>query len=102
VADEIENEWARVASKLGIVEDYFGYYDRILDKLIYDTIEDMLVETGPRHFEEDEVLETHEVNASNNLILCLNQAWDLFKNDPANYGRWETANITSILKVVYP
>ena len=55
IADNLEDEWDEIASALGIVKNYNGFYDPIFLPKIQQKLDDMLTETAPRQFQALEV-----------------------------------------------
>ena len=97
VAADLEDEWNQVASALGIVENYYGFYDSTFLPIIQQKLDDMLTEAAPREFQELEVAEQEaELNFSSPVAL-LNSAWQKFRNDPDNYQEWEENAISRFL-----
>ena len=88
-ACKLEREWEKIAQILGIVEDYFGYYDESFLPKIRQTIDDMLVEVEPQMFSDEE---------EDSPVGLLNQAWQKFDADSDAYPDWETQAIEDFLK----
>jgi hypothetical protein len=93
LADTVEKEWDDVAQLMGIVEDYHGYYDESVDQVVLQTVEDMIVEASPRHFEVEELVDSDNQQKPIPLIAILNMAWEIYKNDFENYSQWEPRQI---------
>jgi hypothetical protein len=51
-ANEIEKVWTQVAKELKIQEDYFGFYHSSFGDIVYETLNDMLVEANPISFRD--------------------------------------------------
>ena len=97
VADDLEDEWNRIASALGIVENYYGFYHPTFLPIIQQKLDDMLTETEPRAFQELEIAEQElELNFTSPVAL-LNSAWLKFRDDPGNYQDWEENAISLFL-----
>ncbi len=79
-ADALEIEWEQIARTMGIIEDYFGYFEESFLPDLQQTVDCMLTETAPRMFTEDE----------ESPVRLLNEAWDRFDDDYESYGDWET------------
>lgn len=88
-ADKLKEEWERIAQTLGIVEDYFGYYEESFLPDLRQTIDDMLVEAEPQMFSDEE---------EGSPVSLLNQAWQKFDADFDAYPDWETQAIEEFLK----
>ena len=99
LADEISSTWNEVAKTLAIKEDYFGLYDEILEEAVIQTLEDMLLETAPRHYLDTEV-NSGETNNLLSPVALLNKAWQISAQEPKNYLEWEKSAIDSYLKVL--
>ncbi len=97
LANVIEKEWDDVAQLMGIVEDYHGYYDESVDHVVLETVEDMVIEASPHHFEAEEVLNNNQ-QPPISLIGLLNSAWKVYLNDFEHYSQWEQVQIEGYLK----
>ena len=99
VAADLENEWNQIAAALGIGENYYGFYDPAFLPIIQQKLDDMLIETQPRAFQEMEVAaQEPELNFTSPVVL-LNTAWQKFRNDPDHYQEWEENAISLFLDV---
>jgi thermostable 8-oxoguanine DNA glycosylase len=92
-ANEIEKVWTQVAKELKIQEDYFGFYHQSFGDIVYETLNDMLVEANPISFrdyigEED----------NGNIIQMTNTAWNKYDNHDVDYDAWEKSAIGRFLK----
>jgi hypothetical protein len=88
LADRTARAWDSVARTLGVAEDYEGTWaDELFDPL-RKTIEDMLVEAGPRLFCNEDLQMRESGQAQNPVGLCTG-AWDRFEADPDSYAAWE-------------
>ena len=98
IADNLEDEWDEIASALGIVKNYNGFYDPIFLPKIQQKLDDMLTETAPRQFQALEVAgQEMELNFTSPVAL-LNSAWRTFWNDPASYEGWEENAIARFIQ----
>lgn len=88
VADAIEQQWATIAAALGVVEDYYGFYEEEFLPVIWQTLDDMLVEAEPYRFTRQDVSE-EEWTIDSTPVHLLNRAWRQFKNHPDEYPSWE-------------
>ena len=88
-ADKLEEEWEKIAQAIGIVEDYFGYYEEPFLPELRQTIDDMLVEAAPQMFSGEK---------EGSPVGLLNQAWRKFDADFDAYSDWETQVIENFLK----
>ena len=88
-SDKMEGEWEKIAQAIGIVEDYFGYYEESFLPELRQTISDMLVEASPQMFSDEE---------EGSPVGLLNRAWQKFDADSDAYPDWETQAIEDFLK----
>ena len=95
VATNLEEKWNEVASALGVIEDYDGFYDSAFLPVIQQKLDDMLTETAPREFQESEVSNQEESPTS--PVALLNRAWQKFQDDPDGYREWEEEAISHFL-----
>ena len=91
--DKLEGEWEKIAQTMGIIEDYFGYYEESFLTDLQQTIDDMLVESSPQMFSDAE---------EGSLVRLLNQAWQKFDADSDFYPDWEAQVIENFLKTDLP
>jgi hypothetical protein len=96
-ADRLETEWSRIAATMGIMEEYYGYYDDRFLPSIRQTIDDMLIEASPYQFSAEDVAPSDWNPESSSLVHLLNRAWSIFLNDPAGYDSWEEQTISTFL-----
>lgn len=101
LAEELEDTWSAIASTMGIIEDYYGYYDPDFLPIIQQTIDDMLVETDPYSFERADVTIPHS-GVSFSPVLLLNQAWKNFQADPKSFPQWEAKTIHELFDEINP
>ena len=97
VAAGLEDEWNQIASALGIVENYYGFYHSTFLQIIQQKLDDMLTETEPRAFQELEVAEQESELNFTSPVALLNSAWLKFRDDPSNYQDWEENAISLFL-----
>ena len=88
-ADKLEEEWEKIALTMGITEDYFGYYEESFLPDLQQTIDDMLAESSPQMFSDQE---------DGSPVELLNQAWQKFDADSHSYPDWEAQIIEDFLK----
>ena len=96
-AQSISNEWAAVAHTMGVVEDYHGYYDSAIGRLVTQTVEDMLVEAAPRPYTTEEAAGDGWQNEADSVVRLLNWAWQQYLKDPSQYAVWEAEVIQRYL-----
>jgi len=56
---------------------------------IQQTIDDMLTESSPREFTEEEIIESETELSFLSPVHLLNQAWFKFHSNPQDYRTWE-------------
>lgn len=88
-ANKLKEEWEKIALTMGIMEDYFGYYEESFLPDLQQTIDDMLIESSPRIFSDEE---------EGSPVRLLNQAWQKFDADSDSYPDWEAQVIEDFLK----
>ena len=98
VAADLKDEWSQIASALGIAENhYYRFYDPTFLPVIQQKLDDMLIGTEPRAFQDLEVAaQEPELNFTSPVAL-LNNAWQKFRSDPGNYQEWEEKAISQFL-----
>jgi hypothetical protein len=96
-ADILENEWGKIATTMGIAEDYYGFYDDRFLLPIHKTTEDMLTEASPFQFSANDVSLSGWDPDSSTPVHLLNTAWSIFLNDPGGYEAWEEQAISTFL-----
>jgi len=97
-ADAMERQWATIANTLGIAEDYYGFYEDEFLPLIWQTLDDMLVEAEPYHFTEQD-LRNEEWDHGFTVVHLLNQAWHQFQTDMDSYPEWEHQAVFDLLRI---
>ncbi len=97
VATDLEEKWIQVAAALGVVEDYYGFYDPTFLSAIQSKLSDMITETAPRTFQEPETSNQEVESIFAAPVALLNAAWQKFYDDPENYREWEEDAIASFL-----
>ena len=90
-ANRVIEEWKAIAKVMNVTEDYHGFYDDQLSSAIHKTIDDMIVETGPRSFTQDEInVVSNVVSLAKSPVQLVHQAWNEFSSSSAlNYSSWE-------------
>jgi hypothetical protein len=95
VADEIESAWLGTARLLGVREDYEGIWSEEFFQPLRKMLNDMLEETAPRGFLEEELVANSRERSP---VALLNAAWCQFDVDRAGYGAWEKRAIEEFLR----
>jgi hypothetical protein len=93
----LEDSWRAIASAMGVVEDYYGYYIPQFADAIDQAIDDMLIETAPREFLQEEVSDLDSDPSPDHPVRLLNQAWYQFRGDTGAYPEWESEAIRAFL-----
>jgi hypothetical protein len=101
VAQSVENAWTHVAEVCDIQEDYHGFYDSLLERVVYECLENMLTETDPRPCLPEEPNGDKWDHTHDSPIRLLNWAWQVFESNPDQYWRWEQENIDLFLSVEF-
>lgn len=96
LAKEIEQQWGTIAETLGVVEDYYGFYEDSFLPVIMGVLENMLTELGPYHFSLRD-LGTEEWASDSTPVHLLNQGWREYQNNPQQYQSWESRSIAAFL-----
>ncbi len=101
-ARALEDTWDKIATTMGVVEDYYGFYTDEFLPSIQQTIDDMIVEAAPRAFEAHEVsaaelLRVDSASTPSPPVQLLNQAWRKCLDDEDRYTAWEKKAIGSLL-----
>ncbi len=100
LAGSIEDEWNVLAQTMQVREDYHGFYDKVLEKAVWDTIENMLIEAEPRPCTKSEV-ELDDWKIGDSPIKLVNLAWHHKKQDTtASYAKWEEKYIKKYLNQI--
>ena len=97
VATDLEEKWNEVATALGVIEDYDGFYDPAFLPVIQQKLDDMLIETAPREFQKSEVSKQETDPTFTAPVALLNAAWQKFQDDVENYREWEENAIARFL-----
>ncbi|MCI0491023.1 MAG: hypothetical protein L0229_30910 [Blastocatellia bacterium] len=89
VAASLESSWFTIAKQMSVTEDYYGFYVPEFLPAIQQTVDDMLEEASPRHFEDHEVDTSEQDIRLMSPVKLVNQAWHQFYRDTAVYSGWE-------------
>jgi hypothetical protein len=98
LAAEIHAEWRRVAGALKVIEDYHGYYQESLARLVRRIVDDMLVETAPREVTPAEAQGGGWCPDKDSPARLLNWAWQVYQADPRQYSKWEAHQVALLLQ----
>ena len=97
VAHTIEDEWSTFACAMGIREDYHGFYDKSLESVVKNTVQDMLIESDPRKCTANEIA-GQGWNIGDSPVRLLNWAWQVKLKENSSYRNWEKTQIERYLK----
>ncbi len=100
-AEALEKGWRVLAEAMGVVEDYYGFYISQFLPAINQAIDDMLTETEPRRYSDEEVAGFESQPSGSSPIRLLNQAWHEFQKDAEAYPMWESGAIEIFLRSDY-
>ncbi|MBE7432922.1 MAG: hypothetical protein HS100_03335 [Anaerolineales bacterium] len=98
LANDIDTEWSIFAKAMGVREDYHGYYDKSLNRVVKNTIQDMIVETNPQKSTKHE-LSGGGWEAGESPVRLLNWAWQIKLNKKLSYKEWEKKQVDRYLKL---
>ena len=98
LGDEIKQTWQKIADTLSINEDYEGTWNDKLFNPLRQALDDMLVESQPRHYTREDI-EVPSSTEYENPVRLFNLAWAQFKSTPKTYARWEREHITKFLSL---
>lgn len=93
MANAVEDSWQKIATGMGVSEDYFGFFEPQFLSAIQQTIDDMLTEAAPRQFTEIEGGASNPESAVESPVHLVNLAWHQFFNNADDYADWEAAAI---------
>jgi len=97
VARDAEEEWKIVATTMGVSEDYHGFYDKTFEVAVLKTLDDMLIEAGPRSCSGSEAGAQRDAGRADSIVAVLNEAWRVYISDSAGYPSWESATLRKLL-----
>jgi hypothetical protein len=95
IADEIEEGWHITAKTLGVREEYEGMWAEDFFVPLRKTVDDMLKESSPRKFSDNDLKPCAEIG---NLLALLYESWEAFESNPASYRGWEKVMIDVLLR----
>ena len=98
MASELESQWSSIADSLGIVEDYFGYFETTWMQKIESVVDDMLTEASPRPCSGQEALAEKEWSVDASPVLLLNRAWRTARTSPDTFASWEPSALISFVR----
>lgn len=98
-ADALKNTWKTIANAMAVNEDYHGFYDPEFLPVVQQTIDDMLTETSPVTFTEQEDSSSETAVSVSSPVQLLNQAWRKFWEDPEGFRAWEESAIAAFLRL---
>ena len=101
-ADALEHAWDTIAEAMDIVEDYYGFYAPEFLPAVQQTLDDMLTETSPRRFTDQEVALAARLSPTTSPVHLVNHAWHQFWGAPESYRAWEENVIRTYLASEIP
>jgi len=93
----ISDQWNRMAGLMRVIPDFHGYFDVGLLPAVAGALDDMLTETGPRHFRPEEIEGGTTLVGDITPIRLVNAAWRVVHDRPKQYHAWEEALIAQWL-----
>jgi len=88
-ANEIQNDWNKIATVLGESGNYHGYYKDQYQQIIIETVDKMIVEADPIYFADHDLpIEDFDPDV-NTFIQLVNVAWRKYRSDINSYSIWE-------------
>jgi hypothetical protein len=98
MASELESQWASMAVSLGIVEDYYGYFETSWMPKVESVLDDMLTEASPRPCSKEESLAHREWSSGDSPVLLLNRAWWAARRSPQSFATWEPSALSAFVR----
>jgi hypothetical protein len=95
MATGLESQWASMATALGIVGDYFGYFETPWTSKIESVLDDMLTEASPRPCSKEAALAEQEW--ASDATPFLNRAWKTARSSFEPFATWEPAALSARL-----
>ena len=93
-SEAIVREWDHMASLMGIVEDYHGFYDEAFECSVLNMLRDAVTEADPRAYLPSEVADgTAFPSLETSPIALVHRAWCAFFAEGTDYSDWEAAAI---------
>ena len=90
-SEPIVREWDQMASLMGIVEDYHGFYDEAFESSVLNMLRDAVTEAAPRAHLPSEVADsTAYPNPQITPVALVHRAWCAFLTGGTDYPVWET------------
>jgi hypothetical protein len=94
----VRTEWDAMAERLEAGKvDSLGYFEPAWLGSIEATIDDMLVEAGPRAFTAEEATAEREWQPGDSPILLCNRAWRIKADSPQFFAEWERKTVAAVL-----
>jgi hypothetical protein len=97
-ADILETRWKTLATVMGIVADYHGFYEEEFHPAIQQTIDDMLTEAAPVMYSDDIAGPSSRTSPFPSPVSLLNQAWRKFWENQDEFRGWEEQVIAAFLQ----
>jgi len=96
-ANDLENQWNIIAQTLGVTAEYYGYYSDQYYQDIVQMVDNMLIETAPISF-QDQDQDIDEIDmGKHNFVQIMNCAWKHYEKDIMRYSIWESTVVSKII-----
>lgn len=94
-ANQIEDEWKKMAQLMNMTPVYHGYYSAAYDTLINEALDSMLEEASPIRYSDYVSISDEFVPGRDNFIQLMNVSWRIQEKKHDLYEAWETEVIES-------
>ncbi len=93
VAEALEDSWQTIAAGMGVIEDYFGFYEPRFLPAVQQTIDDMLTVAAPCQFTDRAPVDSNPGSTVESPVHMVNLAWRKFFDNANDYADWEAGAI---------
>jgi len=97
-AEILDTRWKTLATALGIVADYHGFYEEEFLPTIQDTVDHMLTEAAPVSYSEEMAGSLARPSLFPSPIRLLHRAWQQFRENHDDFRQWEEREIGTFLQ----
>jgi hypothetical protein len=97
-AEILDTRWKTLATALGIVADYHGFYEEEFLPTIQETVDDMLTEAAPVTYSEEMAGSSARPSLFPSPIRLLHRAWQQFGENHDEFRQWEEQEIVAFLQ----
>lgn len=98
-ANQIEDEWKKMAQLMNMTPVYHGYYSAAYDTLINEALDSMLEEASPIRYADYVSLNDEFVSGKDNFIQLMAAAWQIQEKNHDLYESWETEIIEAFAEM---